>query len=76
MELGAGFIVDLDSFRNCSDGLVYYTFIDEEMLMDPVAAAFDCQNGVEFDLDDPDRRSDGIKVKSKFRYAAVMEIIC
>jgi hypothetical protein len=76
VELGAGFVVDLDSIRKGTDGLVYYTFIDEEMLMDPVAAAFDCKNGVEFDLDDPDWRSNGVKVKPKSRYAAIMEIVC
>jgi hypothetical protein len=76
VELGAGFIVDMDSIRKGTDGLVYYTFIDEEMLMDPVAAAFDCQKGVEFDLDDPDWRSNGVKVKPRSRYAVIMEIVC
>jgi hypothetical protein len=76
VELGAGFKVDMDSIRKGTDGLVYYTFIDEEMLMDPVEAAFDCRKGVEFDLEDPDWRSNGVKVKPRSRYAAIMEIVC
>jgi hypothetical protein len=76
VELGAGFSVDMDSIRKGTDGLVYFTFIDQEMLMDPVTAAFDCQKGLEFDLDDPDWRSNGVKVKPRSRYAAIMEIVC
>jgi hypothetical protein len=76
VELGAGFVVDMDSIRKGTDGLVYYTFIDKEMLMEPVAAALDCQNGVEFDLNDPEWRSNGVKVKPRSRYAAIMEIVC
>lgn len=66
-------IVDVDSIRKGTDGLVYYEYIFEDIYL---TAAYDCKNGIEYDMADDDWRSKGVKTRPNSGSYYVMKFVC